>query len=160
MFKFPSRKAITRIQTSRNVDISRHSNGHILVVREATVRWLGVLVVLHVLCMLLWPWPDPTSSSRSLTFWSTENLRTGRGYNLVIVDRPQQAMHAGSDNRHSVSPLVGLFMVALWNRADHYIFPCGFFFFFLLSFFSSPNVSRRRLDVCHTSTHGVALVRI
>ena len=35
-----------------------------------------------------------------------------------------------------------------------------FFFFFLLSFFSSPNLSRRRLDVCHTSTHGVALVRI
>ena len=30
-----------------------------------------------------------------------------------------------------------------------------------LSFlFSSPNLSRRRLDVCHTSTHGVALVRI
>ena len=32
--------------------------------------------------------------------------------------------------------------------------------FFFLSFFSSPNLSRRRLDVCHTSTHGVALVRI
>jgi len=31
----------------------------------------------------------------------------------------------------------------------------------LLSFFFfSPNLSRRRLDVCHTSTHGVALVRI
>jgi len=28
------------------------------------------------------------------------------------------------------------------------------------SIFSSPNLSRRRLDVCHTSTHGVALVRI
>ena len=36
--------------------------------------------------------------------------------------------------------------------------PCGFFFFLLL--FSSPNLSRRRLDVCHTSIHGVALVRI
>ena len=33
-------------------------------------------------------------------------------------------------------------------------------FYLLLSFFSSPNLSRRRLDVCHTSTHGVALVRI
>jgi len=30
------------------------------------------------------------------------------------------------------------------------------FFFFLLSFLSSPNLSRRRLDVCHTSTHGMA----
>ena len=54
------------------------------------------------------------------------------------------------------------FMVALRNRADHYIFALWFLsFFFLLSFFlSSPNLSRRRLDVCHTSTHGVALVRI
>ena len=49
-------------------------------------------------------------------------------------------------------------MVALCNRAGHYIFALGF----LLSsfFFSSPNISRRRLDVYHTSTHGVALVRI
>ena len=50
-------------------------------------------------------------------------------------------------------------MVSLWNRADHYIFAL----WLLLSFFffiSSPNLSRRRLDVCHTSTHGVALVRI
>jgi len=54
------------------------------------------------------------------------------------------------------------FMVALCNRADHYIFPLWFlsssFFFFF--FFSSPNLSGRRLDVYHTSTHGVALVRI
>jgi len=32
--------------------------------------------------------------------------------------------------------------------------------FYLLSFFSSPNISRQRLDVYHTSTRGVALVRI
>ena len=40
--------------------------------------------------------------------------------------------------------------------------PCSFFLlsFFLSSFFSSPNLSGRRLDVYHTSTHGVALVRI
>ena len=31
---------------------------------------------------------------------------------------------------------------------------------FYLSFFSSPNLSGHRLDVYHTSTHGVALVRI
>jgi len=37
---------------------------------------------------------------------------------------------------------------------------CGFFFFLSFFFFSSPNLSRRRLDVCHTSTHGVALVQI
>jgi len=32
------------------------------------------------------------------------------------------------------------------------------FFFYLL--FSSPNLSSRRVDVYHTSTHGVALVRL
>ena len=52
-----------------------------------------------------------------------------------------------------------IIMVALWNRADHYIFILSFVL--LSSFFlSSPNLSRHRLDVCHTSTHGVALVRI
>jgi len=50
-------------------------------------------------------------------------------------------------------------MVALCNRAEHYIFALRFL---LLSsfFFSSPNLSRRSLDVYHTSTYGVALVRI
>ena len=37
--------------------------------------------------------------------------------------------------------------------------PCGFYLLLLL-FFSSPNLSGHRLDVYHTSTHGVALVRI
>jgi len=51
-------------------------------------------------------------------------------------------------------------MAALCNIGQTIIFlPCGFFFL-LSSFFSSPNLSRRRLDVYHTSTHGVALVRI
>ena len=52
-----------------------------------------------------------------------------------------------------------LVMVALCNRADHYYI---FALKFLSSsfFYSSPNLSGRRLDVYHTSTHGVALVRI
>jgi len=45
-----------------------------------------------------------------------------------------------------------LFMVALWNF--HAVVCSSSFFIFL------PNLSRRKLDVCHTSTHGVALVRI
>ena len=54
-----------------------------------------------------------------------------------------------------------LIVVALWNRADHYIFMLWFVLSSSLFFFSSAaNLSRRRLDVCHTSTHGVALVRI
>jgi len=50
-------------------------------------------------------------------------------------------------------------MAALWNRAGHYIFALWFLSIYL-SFFSSPNLSRRRLDVYHISTHGVALVQI
>jgi len=54
-----------------------------------------------------------------------------------------------------------IIMVALCNRADHYIFALWFLSsssFFLL--FSSPNLRGWRLDVYHTSTHGVALMRI
>ena len=54
-----------------------------------------------------------------------------------------------------------LLMVALCNRADHNIFILQFLsIFYLPLFFSSPNLSGRRLDVYHTSTHGVALERI
>jgi len=52
-------------------------------------------------------------------------------------------------------------MAALCNRGAIIFLPCSFFLLLLLLlFFSSPNLSGRRLDVCHTSTHGVALVRI
>jgi len=52
-------------------------------------------------------------------------------------------------------------MAALRNRAGHYIFALWFLLsIYILSFFSSPNLSRHRLDVYHTSTHGVALVWI
>jgi len=53
-----------------------------------------------------------------------------------------------------------LIMVAVWNRADHYIFILWFLSIFYLSLFSSPNLSGRTLDVYHTSIHGVALARI
>jgi len=37
--------------------------------------------------------------------------------------------------------------------ADIIFLPCGFFYFFLSFIFISPNLSRRRLDVYHTSLH-------
>ena len=53
--------------------------------------------------------------------------------------------------------IIFLFCSLLWSpygRGQTIIFSsCGFFFFF---FFPSPNVSCHKLDVCHTSTHGVA----
>ena len=51
-------------------------------------------------------------------------------------------------------------MVALYVIGQTIIFlPCDFYLYlsFFLSFFSSPNLSGRRLDVYHTSTHDVAL---
>ena len=54
-----------------------------------------------------------------------------------------------------------IIMAALCNRAGHYIFALWFLLsIYLSSIFSSPNLSGRRVDVYHTSTHGVALVRI
>ena len=66
---------------------------------------------------------------------------------------------------HQRQPILVMFyvyerfvMAALWNKAGHYIFAlwCLSSFFFLS--FSSPNHSGRRLDVYHTSAHGVAFV--
>ena len=58
-----------------------------------------------------------------------------------------------------VNPSLGredvLIMVALCNSETIYIF---ILFLLLLLFFSSPNLSSRRLDVYHTSAHGVVLV--
>ena len=56
--------------------------------------------------------------------------------------------------------MCNIFMAALCNRADHYIFALWFLSSSSFFLFSSRNLSRRRLDVCHTLTHGVALVRI
>ena len=50
-------------------------------------------------------------------------------------------------------------MAALCNREGQYFCPVVSFYLFSF-FFSSPNLSGRRLDVYHISTHGVALVRI
>jgi len=44
------------------------------------------------------------------------------------------------------------------GRPSHW--PLAHILVLSIFFFSSPNLNRRRLDVCHTSTHGVALLRI
>jgi len=49
-------------------------------------------------------------------------------------------------------------MAALHSRCGHYTFVLLVLYF--LFFFYSPNLSGRRLDVYHTSKHGVALVQI
>jgi len=60
---------------------------------------------------------------------------------------------------NQLSALVWLIVTTLCNRAGYYTFAPWFllscFFLFFL-----PNLSGRRLDVYHTSTHDVAVVRI
>jgi len=78
--------------------------------------------------------------SRSSYFCSTLSLLLFQVYSTYFY-------------RFSNYPYSWFVMAALRSRCGHYILVL-----FLL--FSSPNLSRRRLDVYHTSTHGVALVRI
>ena len=61
-----------------------------------------------------------------------------------------------------VANIVMYFFTAALRIADVDIIflPCGFFFLSSFFFLPSPNLSGRRLDVYHTSTHCVALVRI
>jgi len=74
-----------------------------------------------------------------------------------------------SDERYLAVQFNIIFCVVFYSLWPPYVIgqaiifsSCGFFLlsFFLLSFFfllfSSPNVSGRRLDVYHTSTHNVA----
>jgi len=83
--------------------------------------------------------------------WCVADLK---GFRWTLVRGP--AIPCG-DLHHSIT--AALVMVALCNRETIYIF---MLWFVLLSsfFFFSPNLSLRRLDVCHTSTHRVGLVRI
>jgi len=75
--------------------------------------------------------------------------------------------------KRKLNEMVSRHVDRLWPpyvRGQAIIFlSCGFFYLsvclsvylsILLLLFSSPNLSGRTLDVYHTSTHGVALVRI
>ena len=90
------------------------------------------------LCML------PMSVARS----SSGMLTIGR-----IAYRREGAQGSAQRGRSVIYDC--LVMAALRSRCGHYIFALSFV---LSSFFSSPNLSRRRLNVCHTCIHGLALV--
>jgi len=61
---------------------------------------------------------------------------------------------------HPIVSFFFLLMAALCNRGAIIFLPCDFYLLLSSFFFSSPNLSGHRLDLYHTSTHGVALVRI
>jgi len=83
--------------------------------------------------------------------------RSVHGAHVLVVGNIQ---HRHERLRRVPCRHVTIIMVALWNIGRPLYF-CHVISIFLLSFFlSSPNLSGRRWDVYHTSTHGVALVRI
>ena len=88
-----------------------------------------------------------------------QNFRRGR--HLYSAGRPSRWASAHILVRSKINVLF-VFLWLPYVIGQTIIFSsCSFFLtFFLLLFFSSPNLSARSLDVYHTSTHGVALVRI
>jgi len=72
-FRISFYKSYQESSNFANIDISRYSNGRISLLHDATVTSFWTLVVLFVLCMLMSPWPDPRSRSRSHSIWTSNN---------------------------------------------------------------------------------------
>jgi len=85
-------------------------------------------------------------------------------YAVIIYENQYSVFSLNFYSSHGHFACVFMFFIqSLWSpyviRQTIIFLPCDFY---LLSsfFFSSQNLSGRRLDVYHTSTHGVALVQI
>jgi len=92
IFEFPSGKGITRVQTSQNVDISRHSNGHIFrycvkLQSHGWVRWY------YTYCVC----------------WCDLDRIQGQGQPIGAFELPtiSEAVHAGGDDRSHLAGLSG-----------------------------------------------------
>ena len=84
---------------------------------------------------------------------------------LIETISYSQSSHAIELLRFYQSSSLAMNQCLLWPPCvadvDIIFLPCGFFLsIFYLFFYSSPNLSGCTLDIYHTSTHGVALVRI
>jgi len=81
-------------------------------------------------------------------------------FQIVVIILNRFIVVDDADSSRCLVAYHRIIMVALCNTAGHYIFALWFLLSSFFRLFSSPNLSRRRLDVYHSSTHGVALVRI
>ena len=97
------------VQSSWNANITRISNGHISLLLEATVTWSGMLVVLYVLHMLIWPWRDPRSRSRSMAFWGSENCTVLRHCGVELKTEGWLRQY-------------GTLSTAFWSQISEFIF--------------------------------------
>jgi len=94
---------------------------------------------------------------------ATEGQSTINDSTAPVDEELPVKSYASSSNTATESAVAGkrtcvIIMAALRSRCGHYIFIMWFLLSSSSSSFSSPNLSGRRLDVYHTSTHGVALV--
>ena len=78
---------------------------------------------------------------------------------VLAADSTSDAMSCQSSISHRHTDLLVLLLWSPYVIGQTIIFS-SCFFLLSSSFFSSPNLSGRRLDVYHTLAHGVALVRI
>ena len=108
---------------------------------------LGTQMNIHQ--RLIWPLLD-------VDFYKPDVLHVTQ---LTVISQLKQV----SKKTYHMPDVCKVHLCFLWPPcvadADIIFLPRGFYLSFSI-FFSSPNLSRRRLDVYHTSTHGVALVRI
>ena len=117
--------------------------------------WWYFCWLVHV----LWVCEKKTALFWFILLWPTFYLSD----DMYIVYIVQCSMHLHLDKiRLFFNKLI---IAALCNRGAIIFLPCSFFYLSVnlsIFFFSSPNLSGRRLDVYHdhTLTHGVALVRI
>jgi len=88
-------------------------------------------------------------------------------YNLNCVESTVKIQSSNEPkSEYTVSKCISSFAITLvyMNQlvADIVFLPCGLFLssVFYFFFYSLPNLSGCRVDVYHTSTHGVALVQI
>jgi len=91
--------------------MSQNSNGHISVVCEATVRWLGTLVVLHVLHA------DMTLTDMTLTRYAVKVKVTGL---LNFQKLAKLCMLAAHTAQKPESPLVGGSLVFVTQNFAHF----------------------------------------
>jgi len=112
-------KGIMWVQTSRNVDITLISNGHISVLLEATVTWS-----VYVLYMLMWPWPDPRS--RSLTSSIFANCILAWSSKLMVDYDSMGLVHSYSKPNVRISPPVGGYMTSKFVKCWYHRNPLGF----------------------------------
>jgi len=108
-------------------------------------------------------WPVPNCTAWRQGIESVNNLP--RGVVLTTAPRPgfEPATFSSRADARSVSPQRHpLYQSPYYGRPMEYGRPLYFHPVVSSSsfFFSSPNLSRRRVDVCRTCTHGVALLRI